>query len=677
MGRKTISRFAAIAVFFLCAAIPRAARAEAMEIDVRVPDRARLDFLAYAGFDIASRHGDVVTLSVDASEIPRLAAWGFAVESKASPKAPTGYYGYDDVVDALFDLAATHPDSVSVGAIGSSETGRDIFAARLCRAPCDGPRVVFDAAIHGDEKIGTEVLMALVGELVSGSAEADAILDAFDVRVIPIANPDGHAAHRRANGNGVDLNRNFAINHVPAGGSDTALSESETRALSAYYIETAPAIAMQLHSGAEVVNYPFDSTPQPTPDEALLIAMSDRYSELSGYPIINGYDWYMVNGISEETSYEAGGALSVILELSVPKNPAAAKIPGYIDRNIAAMLDAIRSSGEGIRGRVTDAKGDPLEAVLVVDGLWPAYSSAQAGTFARVVGPGEHRVFVHANGHASRVLSIDTASGPVDDLEIALPAQEHEPERSAIRVMMTDMNRPFADFDNTTLPHDALFLPDGRSYSIGGGGALMLDLGESLSTSPEIDLTVFEDESDGADDYEVLASPNRDSPFTSLGNGTGTSNFTPVLKSGFRYVLIRDNGDRIAGESPGADIDAVVLAEHCLAPGVHAEADPRNGVAPLSVSFTGHIVVDAACLTGFEWDFGDASTSDEQNTMHIYDQPGEYVATLTATGPRGSASSSVAVIVLEPGADDDPDDDIADDDDDFGDDDDNDSGCGC
>jgi PKD repeat protein len=45
-------------------------------------------------------------------------------------------------------------------------------------------------------------------------------------------------------------------------------------------------------------------------------------------------------------------------------------------------------------------------------------------------------------------------------------------------------------------------------------------------------------------------------------------------------------------------------------------------------------------ITEWLWDFGDGTTSNEQNPMHVYITPGSYTVTLTVYGPEGSASET-------------------------------------
>jgi len=77
-------------------------------------------------------------------------------------------------------------------------------------------------------------------------------------------------------------------------------------------------------------------------------------------------------------------------------------------------------------------------------------------------------------------------------------------------------------------------------------------------------------------------------------------------------------------------INAVILP---VPPHADFIGNPLSGKAPLSVQFTdqstGHI-------TSWVWNFGDGSTSAQQNVTHTYTAPGSYTVNLTASGPGGS-----------------------------------------
>ncbi|MEZ5357587.1 MAG: S8 family serine peptidase [Candidatus Zixiibacteriota bacterium] len=74
--------------------------------------------------------------------------------------------------------------------------------------------------------------------------------------------------------------------------------------------------------------------------------------------------------------------------------------------------------------------------------------------------------------------------------------------------------------------------------------------------------------------------------------------------------------------------------ENCLAgwPSALFSASIQYGAPPLTVTFTDNSI-DA---TSWDWDFGDAGSSTDQNPMHTYTSPGYYDVSLTIDGPSGS-----------------------------------------
>jgi len=65
-------------------------------------------------------------------------------------------------------------------------------------------------------------------------------------------------------------------------------------------------------------------------------------------------------------------------------------------------------------------------------------------------------------------------------------------------------------------------------------------------------------------------------------------------------------------------------------------ASPTSGAAPLTVNFTSPSVDNfGGSVTGWNWDFGDGSTSTAQNPSHAYALPGDYSPSLQATNVSG------------------------------------------
>ena len=61
------------------------------------------------------------------------------------------------------------------------------------------------------------------------------------------------------------------------------------------------------------------------------------------------------------------------------------------------------------------------------------------------------------------------------------------------------------------------------------------------------------------------------------------------------------------------------------------DAQPTDGPAPLQVVFTDASYSEEGAITGWLWDFGDGTTSAEQEPGHTYVQPGSYDVKLTVT----------------------------------------------
>ncbi len=64
---------------------------------------------------------------------------------------------------------------------------------------------------------------------------------------------------------------------------------------------------------------------------------------------------------------------------------------------------------------------------------------------------------------------------------------------------------------------------------------------------------------------------------------------------------------------------------------------PLAGVAPLTVSFSDQ---STGTITGWSWNFGDLTTSIQQDPTHIYSDPGTFTVSLTVVGPGGATTET-------------------------------------
>ena len=91
-----------------------------------------------------------------------------------------------------------------------------------------------------------------------------------------------------------------------------------------------------------------------------------------------------------------------------------------------------------------------------------------------------------------------------------------------------------------------------------------------------------------------------------------------------------------ASNADGEDTETKTNLITVLTPPMAAfTANITEGDAPLAVQFTDQ---STGTVTAWAWDFGDGSTSTVQNPIHIYESPGNYSVTLTASNAFGTST---------------------------------------
>ncbi|HEX6944188.1 MAG TPA: PKD domain-containing protein [Gemmatimonadaceae bacterium] len=77
----------------------------------------------------------------------------------------------------------------------------------------------------------------------------------------------------------------------------------------------------------------------------------------------------------------------------------------------------------------------------------------------------------------------------------------------------------------------------------------------------------------------------------------------------------------------------------CPEASASATSDPSSGPVPLDVQFNASVLGGCPGYT-YAWDFGDGTTSTEQNPRHTYDKEGNYTASLTVRDSKDHAALS-------------------------------------
>lgn len=85
-----------------------------------------------------------------------------------------------------------------------------------------------------------------------------------------------------------------------------------------------------------------------------------------------------------------------------------------------------------------------------------------------------------------------------------------------------------------------------------------------------------------------------------------------------------------------------------MPPTASISANPLSGKPPLTVNFTGSGKDIDGMVVSYTWNFGDGSTSNQQNASHTYESPGGYTATLRVIDDKGAGgSANVTINVLK------------------------------
>lgn len=429
-------------------------------LNVTLERPAAVADLTALGFNVTGLRGAVAEVYATEEEQRALAALGYRVSvlryGPAVPLADSGlkalgvYHSHASLGALLAEYAADYPDICLLTSLGDSVQGRALWAIRISDHPGtdeDEPEFKYVSTMHGDEPLGTELCLYLIDHLLSGygtDARVTQLVNETDLWIVPLMNPDGLALGTRYNASGYDLNRTFP--DWPATYQDT-IFDGEPLHDAGRPVEVAHVmrwtagqsfvLSANLHTGALVVNYPYDDNGQPAgyaaaPDDALLVDVAMRYSQYNGpmwnsavFPngITNGADWYVIDGGMQDWNYRYAGCIEMTIELSNVKAPSAAQLPVFWDNNRESMLTYMEAAHIGARGLITDIRnGAPLWAeVRVAGNAQPVFTDPDVGDYHRMLLPGRYDLEFRAPGYVTAVVeNVAIADGPATRLDVAL-----------------------------------------------------------------------------------------------------------------------------------------------------------------------------------------------------------------------------------------------------------------
>ena len=266
----------------------------------------------------------------------------------------TNIYTYEQMLTDLQTLQDKYPEDVTLGSIGTSEQGRDI-PVLLLGDPQAQQQVLIQGNMHAREHLNTWLLMAMADYWLSRG-----ISRYGDVcwHIIPMVNPDGvavsqsgklssrqqeiyrwdlderytrleeaqYAAAWKANGLGVDLNRNFPSGWEPIDGpqqpssqrykGDEPFCAAESRALGEYTLAYDFDVTISYHSSGSVIYYEFGNR---QPANAMSESLSKAVAAVTGYEM-KGSDTVEGGGY-KDWAIDALGVPSLTIEVGCGDSP--------------------------------------------------------------------------------------------------------------------------------------------------------------------------------------------------------------------------------------------------------------------------------------------------------------------------------------------------------------------
>ncbi|MBR3947633.1 MAG: T9SS type A sorting domain-containing protein [Bacteroidales bacterium] len=376
------------------------------------------------------------------------------------------YPTYSIYCEMMQYFATTYPELCKLDTIGTSYSGYKLLALKISdnvNTDEAEPEFFLGGQMHGDELIGGMVCLRLIDKLLreyGTDQEVTYLVDNMEIFINPLSNPEGtylftpdsvnNSIRYTRDGEGwehfYDINRNFPDANAGEHPDGSESYSIETEAFMQYADNHHFVMSANLHSGAELVNYPFDTEQALPADDAWWQMVSSEYVALArqacndpsymtgdfpnGYT--NGYAWYTITGSRQDYMNYFKHCREVTLELSMEKRLANDLLPSYTSRNIPPMMAYMNRATKGLHGFVTDSlTGEPLQAMVFVNGHdyfnSHVYSFLPTGEYYRYLKAGHYNVSFYADGYIHKTIAVDIADGEALPLDVQL-VQGYDPE---------------------------------------------------------------------------------------------------------------------------------------------------------------------------------------------------------------------------------------------------------
>ena len=368
------------------------------EVSINWPGNIKFDYLN-RNFSISSVKENVVRIKLPPSRVELFIQQGLKYRIEEEPEIKTlrtasgineakqwdSYPTYSQYLGIMRGFAEQYPSLCRLDTIGVSIYGKLILALKisdLAGVDESEPEVFFTSSMHGDETGGFILMLRLADYLLKNyqsNGRVRNMVDNLEIWINPLANPDGTyrvgnviTYPTRFNANEVDLNRNFPDPLQPY--SNTNIQQKETTDMVKFLEKHRFVLSANFHSGAEVVNYPWDAFKNNKltlrspvhADEDWFHQISREYADtVHKYSspsymdefengIVRGAEWYVVFGGRQDfVTWELQGR-EVTIELDNNYKTPSDNLETLWQNNYRSLMGYLENALYGIHGKVLD-----------------------------------------------------------------------------------------------------------------------------------------------------------------------------------------------------------------------------------------------------------------------------------------------------------------------------------
>lgn len=372
-------------------------------------------FLAYnIPYEFLPHPSDLIDFdALDLNEIKDIKAWDY-------------YPTYPAYVTMMNTFATDHPGLCSIHNIGTLPSGRQLLAAKITSDQAGNtakPKFLYTSSMHGDELTGYVLMLRLIDYLLVNygtNSRITRLVDSVEIWINPLANPDGTfyggnntiSGAQRRNANNIDINRNFPDPQAGPHPDGNAWQPETVHFMNHSGLHRFN-MSSNIHGGAEVCNYPWDTWAHLTADNNWWVYSMREFADtiIANSPspyfrgfnngITNGYAWYTITGGRQDYMNYFRQCREFCLEISNTKLPAASQLPTFWNYTYRSFLNYIEQSLYGIRGTITNAvTGEPIMAMISIEGhdmdSSYVFSNSQSGSYHRYIFSGTYNLTISA-----------------------------------------------------------------------------------------------------------------------------------------------------------------------------------------------------------------------------------------------------------------------------------------